>query len=165
MSDFLRKVTQTVGISLMVSGFLFLGVASLSSNARVQPWQCLIILTALLTSGTGILLLFFPDYTINTRFLTEDEKLAVVRRISGNQNGIGNKIRKRNKLVEALLDAKHGCFSCSMPSCERVHENISGASLKSLPVQHLSGGISFEHTRVIQSFGFTTLEITYPDQD
>ena len=47
---------------------------------------------------------------MTAKFLTEEEKLKVVKRVQENQNGIETKVWKKEQFFEALLDIKTWLF-------------------------------------------------------
>ena len=83
------------------------GVYHANPLKHPNQWQWLMIVTTLLTFIVFILfLLFFPDNPTNARFLTEEEKIKVVKRVSENRNGIETKSWKKEQCIEALVDVK-----------------------------------------------------------
>jgi MFS transporter, ACS family, allantoate permease len=65
-------------------------------HPKVAQWQWFMIIISAMTFVTFILFgLFFPDSPTNAKFLTEEEKVIVVKRIKANQAGIETKTWKR----------------------------------------------------------------------
>ena len=67
-----------------------------------------------LTAATFVVfllfLMFFPDNPKTAWFLTEEEKVRVVKRVQGNQSGIETKSWKKHQFIEALTDVKTWLF-------------------------------------------------------
>ncbi|KAG8959089.1 hypothetical protein FRC00_001975 [Tulasnella sp. 408] len=83
-----------------------------------------------------------PDNPATARFLTEQEKIDVVKRIRINQNGIETKVWKRYQFIEALTDPKTWMFFLFAA------------------VANLVGGMGIMFNIIIKGFGFNTLETT-----
>ena len=74
------------GVAIVISSFLSFGVFHAHPNEHPVQWQWMIIANTIITFVTFILFtLFFPDNPTNAYFLTEDEKVKVVRRLRDNQ--------------------------------------------------------------------------------
>lgn len=73
----------------------------------ISPWKIVFIVTGCITIFTGILMAFLlPDSPDKAWFLTEREKLMLVERIRGNQQGFGNHHIKKKQIVEAFIDPR-----------------------------------------------------------
>ena len=107
----IRRTFQCSGIATITSGFISFGVFHADPNAHPNQWQWLYIACTLLTIASLILFyLFFPDNPMTAWFLTEEEKLQVVKRVRVNQNGIETKVWKKHQFIEAITDAKTWIF-------------------------------------------------------
>jgi hypothetical protein len=51
-----------------------------------------------------IVLLYLPDHPMNAKFLTTEEKVAVLRHVSINMTGVANRTPRPRELLEALRD-------------------------------------------------------------
>ena len=77
---------QCNGVATIISGFLAFGVAHSNPEKKPARWQLLFIVYMGLTFLLAIwFLTVFPDSPVKARFLTKDEKVKAVRRISSNQ--------------------------------------------------------------------------------
>ncbi|TDL22869.1 MFS general substrate transporter [Rickenella mellea] len=136
-------IFQCNGVGVIVSGFLSFGVFHADPKKHPNQWQWLMITTSLITFVCFILfVLFFPDNPAKARFLTEDEKLKVVKRIQINQMGIETKQFKKKQFIEALTDVK--CWLFALAAAIAVLQN----------------GLSVQYALIIKSYGFTTLQTT-----
>jgi ACS family allantoate permease-like MFS transporter len=106
---------QCNGLAIIISGLIAFGVyhadasrpavpatattpAIPAYHPKVAQWQWFMIVTALLTLITFILWgLLFPDSPTRAKFLTEEEKVVVVKRIKANQSGIEAKAWKKSQ--------------------------------------------------------------------
>lgn len=105
------RVFQCNGVAVIISGSLSFAVFHAPPTAHPRQWQWLMIVTTILSFGVAVsFLLFFPDNPTTARFLTEEEKLKVVKRVQGNQNGIETKVWKKKQFIEALTDVKTWLF-------------------------------------------------------
>lgn len=93
------------GLGIILGGAIAYGVAEHDQYYSITGWKVLFIVTGLMTIVVGILFyLHIPDIPSKAWFLTEKEKLQVVERIRGNQQGFGNKHFKKYQFYEAMLD-------------------------------------------------------------
>ncbi|EJC99279.1 MFS general substrate transporter [Fomitiporia mediterranea MF3/22] len=134
-------IFQCNGFAVIVSSFLQFAMVHTSPHQKPNQWQWLMITTALMTFVPFLaFLLFFPDNPTTARFLTAEEKLAAVRRVQANQNGIETKAWKSYQMWEALKDPKTWLFGFFAAFA------------------NLIGGIGVQYSLLIKSFGFSTLE-------
>ncbi|KZV92689.1 MFS general substrate transporter [Exidia glandulosa HHB12029] len=134
---------QCNGFAQIVSGFISFGVYHVSPTSKPNQWQWLMIIVAVLTVVCGtIFLLLFPDNPTSARFLTTEEKIKVVHRVRGNQNGIETKKWKKEQFYEALRDPKTWLFFLFAA------------------VSNLQNGVGVQYSIIIKSFGFSTLQTT-----
>ncbi|KAF7337396.1 MFS general substrate transporter [Mycena sanguinolenta] len=134
---------QCNGFATIIGGFLAFGAAHVAPTSKPNQWQALYLITCLLTLVVCVLFaLAMPDNPTTARFLSEEEKILVVRRVQDNQNGIETKKWKKNQFVECLKDYKTWMwfFWCA--------------------IANLQNGLGTESARVIKLFGFTTLQTT-----
>lgn len=71
----------------------------------ISSWRLMFITLGCVTIGVGILVLWLlPDTPMNARFLTTEEKVAVLRHVSINMTGVANRTPRPRELLEALRD-------------------------------------------------------------
>lgn len=96
------------GIAQIFAGFISYGVAwapvkTPTNGVKINQWQIYMIIVSGLTLGASILFAtLFPDSPTRTKFLTEEEKLIVVKRMRSNQSGMETKVFKSQQCVQAL---------------------------------------------------------------
>ncbi|KAG9042781.1 hypothetical protein FS837_010400 [Tulasnella sp. UAMH 9824] len=131
------------GVASIIAAFISFGVAHTKATARPHQWQWfMIIVSTLSLLVSGLYFWRMPDNPATARFLTEQEKIDVVKRIRINQNGIETKVWKRYQFIEAFTDPKTWMFF--LFAC----------------VANLVGGIGVMFNIIIKGFGFNTLETT-----
>ena len=101
----------------------------------------MIITTILTVIGCFGFYFFFPDNPKMAYFLTEEEKVHVVRRIEKNRNGVKTKTWKKYQCLEAIFNIKTWLFF------------FSG-------ITNLIGGIGVQYSILIKSYGFSTAQTT-----
>lgn len=105
------RTFQCNGVAQILSGFIAFGVYHADPDAHPNRWQWLYIACTLLTVVVLILFYFlFPDNPMSAWFLSEEEKLQVVKRVRANQNGIETKVWKKHQFIEAITDVKTWIF-------------------------------------------------------
>ena len=88
------------GFAQILAGFISYGIAwaparTPTNGVKIAQWQIYMVLISGLTLGAGVLfVLRFPDSPTKAKFLTEEEKVIVVKRMRSNQAGIETKVFK-----------------------------------------------------------------------
>ncbi|PVF97420.1 MFS general substrate transporter [Serendipita vermifera] len=112
-------------------------------HPKVAQWQWFMIIISAMTFVTFILFgLFFPDSPTSAKFLTEEEKIIVVKRIKANQTGVETKTWKQYQFIEALKDPKGWVFMLFAILCNFV------------------GGTGIQYSLIIKDFGFNVMQTT-----
>ncbi|KAJ7848284.1 MFS general substrate transporter [Mycena olivaceomarginata] len=140
LSSFCRRFATDIPlqwVATIIGGFLAFGAAHVAPTSKPNQWQVLYLITCLIPSSSA------SDNPTTARFLSEEEKILVVRRVQENQNGIETKKWKKDQFVECLKDYKTWMwfFWCA--------------------IANLQNGLGTESARVIKLFGFTTLQTTF----
>ncbi|KDQ58426.1 hypothetical protein JAAARDRAFT_176361 [Jaapia argillacea MUCL 33604] len=134
---------QCNGVGTIISGFISFGAYHIGEKTKPNQWQWLMLISVFLSLIIFVLfILFFPDNPTTAKFLTEEEKLKVVKRVQGNQNGIETKVWKKKQFIEALTDPKTWLLFLFAA------------------VADLQNGLGAQYARVISEFGFTNLQTT-----
>lgn len=75
------------------------------NHASLSGWKIMFVVLGLVTVVIGFMtLLLLPDTPMKARFLSEQEKVKLLRYVAVNQTGIHNKQFKPRQLLEILLD-------------------------------------------------------------
>lgn len=94
------------GLAYMLASLVSYGLGH-ATEAAVSPWQLIFLTYGSLNFVWGVVfLLLVPDQPANARFLSHEEKLVAVWRISKNLVGIKNPHFNRKQAVEAFCDLK-----------------------------------------------------------
>ncbi|KAF2147307.1 uncharacterized protein K452DRAFT_5121 [Aplosporella prunicola CBS 121167] len=129
------------GAAQIVGGLLAYGIArgAAAHGAAIAPWKIIFLATGLLTTATGAVFLFVvPDSPLNARWLAPADRVNVLLRIRGNQQGVGNPHWKAYQVREALLDPLTWAF-------------FAYALVADIP----NGGLTNFFSMLISSFGYT----------
>ncbi|KAG8911182.1 hypothetical protein FRC00_006935 [Tulasnella sp. 408] len=141
-----RRISWTFmcnGLASIVASFISFGVAHADPTGHPRQWQWYMMFASVLSVLVCILYFWkMPDNPATAYFLTEQEKIDVVKRLRVNQNGIEAKVWKRDQFIEALTDVKIWLFFLFAA------------------VSNLQGGVGVVFGLIIKDFGFNVLETT-----
>jgi len=71
----------------------------------MNGWRLMFLTLGIATLLVGVfVVLWLPDTPMKAKFLTEDEKIAVVRHVSVNMTGISNQKARPAEVIEAIKD-------------------------------------------------------------
>ncbi|SCU86044.1 LAMI_0D00166g1_1 [Lachancea mirantina] len=99
------------GLGGIWANSLAYGVYIRQASYSIEAWRVLFVVTGLITVFVGFAIFFhIPDDPSKAWFLSEREKLMVVERIRGNQQGFGNHHIKWNQVREAFTDVRTWLF-------------------------------------------------------
>ncbi|SCU81858.1 LADA_0C01486g1_1 [Lachancea dasiensis] len=131
------------GVATMVGALLAYGLGH-STSTSLKPWKLIFLVIGLINLVWAFVFLYLaPDSPSNARFLTHDEKLKVVQRVSKNQMGLKDTKLKPKQAVEALCD-----LNCWI------------LALIGLGCGIINGGTSNFISSLIKGFGFSGLNAT-----
>ncbi|KAL6945152.1 hypothetical protein ACO0QE_002598 [Hanseniaspora vineae] len=99
------------GFGTIMGNSVALGLYKHDGSYSIATWRLLFIITGLSTIFLAfIIMLHVPNNPSKAWFLSEREKLMVVKRIKGNQQGYGNNVWKWKQFKEALIDVRTWLF-------------------------------------------------------
>lgn len=102
-----RNALVFAAASSVVNGFLSWVIGYIPDDAPLAKWQYLYLLVGSISMAWSIFaLIFLPDSPMNAIFLSKEEKVFWVRRLSQNKTGIVNKTWKWDQVREAVMDPK-----------------------------------------------------------
>ncbi|KAL1992843.1 hypothetical protein VTN49DRAFT_3599 [Thermomyces lanuginosus] len=128
-----------LGVGQILGGLISFGFQHVSPTAPLSGWRIMFIVLGLFTSLIGALTaIFIPDTPMKARFLSEAEKVALLRHISSNKTGVWNKKFDPKQIIEALLDPQ-----VWMLTLQVVLQSVS------------SGVITTYSSTLIKNMGFT----------
>lgn len=106
-----RRMTDriAVGLGQIFGGLISFGFQHISADAALSGWKTMFLVLGLITIVFGVLVIFMvPDTPMTARFLTNDDKVALLEHVKVNQTGIQNTHFHPGQLLEGLLDI--GCW-------------------------------------------------------
>ncbi|KAI9805759.1 MAG: hypothetical protein M1833_005252 [Piccolia ochrophora] len=93
-----------LGLGQISGGILSFGFQHVE-NASIEGWRVMFIVLGIVTVIIGICtFLLLPDTPMQARWLSEEQKVSLLRHVSVNQVGIINRRFRMGQVVEALLD-------------------------------------------------------------
>ena len=129
------------GFAQILGGLIAYGIArgDVQHKYSLAPWKIIFLIAGLFTIVLGLVFLFVvPDNQLNAWWLSKDDRILAIERVSVNQQGIGNKYFKMYQFKEAILDPLTWAF-------------VLLAILSDIP----NGGLTNFFSQLIEAFGFT----------
>ncbi|KAK3340011.1 major facilitator superfamily domain-containing protein [Lasiosphaeria hispida] len=95
-----------LGVGQIVGGAISYAFQHVAPGAsRLAGWRVMFLTLGVVTVVIGICtFLFLPDTPMQAKWLTDAEKVALLKHVSVNQTGIENRTFRASEIVEALLD-------------------------------------------------------------
>jgi MFS family permease len=94
-----------LGIGQIVGGLVSYGFQHMGPDARLSGWRTMFVVLGVVTVIVGsCVVLFLPDTPMKARWLSNNEKVALLKHVSVNQTGIENRKFRAREIVEALMD-------------------------------------------------------------
>ncbi|KAG7886127.1 hypothetical protein KL925_005094 [Ogataea polymorpha] len=129
------------GLGTVVLSGISYGLFERAGQYTMKPYKVLFMIIGIATIVNGLLImLIMPDTPAQARFLTHREKLNVVERIRGNNQGFGNKHFKKYQLIECVTDVRTWIY-------------FAIGILVAIP----NGGISGFGTILLKSMGYSSI--------
>ncbi|KAI9882089.1 MAG: hypothetical protein M1823_006165 [Watsoniomyces obsoletus] len=93
-----------LGLGQIIGGIVSYGFQQVK-NPGFEGWRIMFVVLGLVTVIIGFLTIWIlPDTPMKARFLSESEKVALLKHVSVNQTGITNKHFKLSHVLEVLTD-------------------------------------------------------------
>ena len=94
-----------LGIGQIVGGAVSYGFQHISPTAALAGWKIMFLSLGLITAVVGLCTTFFiPDTPMQARWLSDNEKVALLKHVSVNQTGIQSHKFRPKEILEALTD-------------------------------------------------------------
>ncbi|KAI5467653.1 major facilitator superfamily domain-containing protein [Mariannaea sp. PMI_226] len=94
-----------LGIGQIVGGAVSYGFQHVSPHAGLEGWRIMFIVLGLITVVIGFSTFFFvPDTPMKAKWLSDAEKVALLKHVSVNQTGIESRKFRPKEILEALCD-------------------------------------------------------------
>ena len=93
-----------LGVGQILGGIVSFGFQHVASTT-FQGWRIMFMVIGLVTMGVGLSSGFYvPDTPMQAKFLTEEEKVSLLKHVSINRTGIRNTKFRGRQALESLLD-------------------------------------------------------------
>ncbi|CAI7664789.1 unnamed protein product [Penicillium bialowiezense] len=93
-----------LGVAQILGGLISFGFQHVH-HASLEGWRIMFIVLGLVTALVGALTFFFiPDTPMKASWLTEHEKVALLRHVSENQTGVWSTTLNPSQILDAVLD-------------------------------------------------------------
>ncbi|KAK3381895.1 putative allantoate protein [Podospora didyma] len=94
-----------LGLGQILGGAVSYGFQGMSKSAQLSGWRTMFLTLGLITSLIGACTFFFlPDTPMKAKWLSDNEKVALLKHVSVNQTGIENKKFRWKEIAEGLCD-------------------------------------------------------------
>ncbi|KAK4154912.1 major facilitator superfamily domain-containing protein [Chaetomidium leptoderma] len=94
-----------LGIGQIVGGLVSYGFQHMGPDARLAGWRTMFVVLGVITVVVGSCVVFFlPDTPMKATWLSDKEKVALLKHVSVNQTGIENRKFRGKEILEALMD-------------------------------------------------------------
>lgn len=96
-----------LGVGQILGGAVSYGFQNLSAGVTIAGWRIMFLTLGLVTVVFGVLTwIFLPDNPMEAKWLSDKEKVALLRHISVNQTGVEHRKVRIVEIWEALRDAQ-----------------------------------------------------------
>ncbi|KAL2272011.1 hypothetical protein VTJ83DRAFT_1382 [Remersonia thermophila] len=94
-----------LGIGQIVGGLVSYGFQHMGPGARLSGWRTMFLVLGVITVIVGAFVIFFlPDTPMKAKWLSDKEKVALLKHVSVNQTGVENRKFRGKEILEALID-------------------------------------------------------------
>lgn len=94
-----------LGLGQILGGAISYGFQHVTVGASLAGWRIMFVVLGCVTVVIGISTIFFlPDTPMKAPWLSDNEKVALLKHVSVNQTGIQSRKFRPKEIVEALLD-------------------------------------------------------------
>lgn len=164
------------GTGYIIGGLISFGFLHYHGKTFTS-WQIMFLVVGLVTVVFGITtFIYLPDNVTNAWFLSESEKLEVIRHIKSNQTGLENKKVKKHQLKELFFHDKLTYPMLLVTACSQISTGAIGTfsttitqtfgfdsyqtALLQLPIGAITAIIILVTTQMMSHFGHFTLVTT-----
>lgn len=94
-----------LGLGQILGGAVSYGFQHIAPGSGLAGWRIMFIVLGVVTVLIGLsVILFLPDTPMKAKWLSNTEKVALLKHVSVNQTGIESRKFKPKQILEALLD-------------------------------------------------------------
>ena len=95
-----------LGLGQIIGGLVSFGFQHVQ-NSPIEGWRIMFIVLGIVSVIIGVAtFVLLPDTPMKARFLSDDEKIALLKHVSVNQTGIQNSTFRPAEILEALGDVQ-----------------------------------------------------------
>jgi MFS family permease len=95
-----------LGLGQIIGGLVSFGFQHVG-NAPIEGWRIMFIVLGIVSVIIGsATFVFLPDTPMKARFLSDDEKVTLLKHVSVNQTGIQNSTFRAAEIKEAVCDVQ-----------------------------------------------------------
>jgi MFS family permease len=96
-----------VPVGQIIGGLLSFGFQHISEDSDLPGWRIMFLVMGAATIVIGILtILLLPDTPMKASWLSEDEKVTLLKHVSTNKTGVENSKFRFKEIREALVDSQ-----------------------------------------------------------
>ena len=94
-----------LGVGQIIGGLVSYGFQHVAPGSQLAGWRVMFVVLGVVTVTVGTsVVLFLPDTPMQAKWLSDNEKVALLKHVSVNQTGIENRKFRLSEIVEALTD-------------------------------------------------------------
>lgn len=94
-----------LGLGQILGGAISYGFQHISPAAALSGWRTMFVVLGCITVAIGLCTFFFlPDTPMQAKWLSDNEKVALLKHVSVNQTGIQSRKFRPREILDALLD-------------------------------------------------------------
>ncbi|KAJ3497158.1 hypothetical protein NLG97_g2108 [Lecanicillium saksenae] len=94
-----------LGLGQILGGAISYGFQHITAGASLTGWRTMFVTLGCITVAVGLCVIFLlPDTPMQASWLSNVEKIALLKHVSVNQTGISSKKFRFKEIVEAVLD-------------------------------------------------------------
>lgn len=94
-----------LGLGQILGGVISYAFQHMGPDARLSGWRTMFLTLGLVTIIVGsLVIIFLPDTPMKAKWLSDHEKVALLKHVSVNKTGIENRRFRAQEILEALVD-------------------------------------------------------------
>ncbi|KAK4662303.1 uncharacterized protein QC763_700800 [Podospora pseudopauciseta] len=94
-----------LGLGQIIGGLVSFGFQHMGPDARLSGWRTMFLTLGLITVVVGsCVIIFLPDTPMQAKWMSDNEKVALLKHVSVNQTGVENRKFRGKEILEALTD-------------------------------------------------------------
>lgn len=94
-----------LGLGQIIGGLVSYGFQHMGPTARLAGWRTMFLTLGLVTVIVGsCVILFLPDSPMKAKWMSDNEKVALLKHVSVNKTGVENRTFRAKEILEALMD-------------------------------------------------------------